>query len=280
MRYLSPLRYPGGKARLGSFLDRAIRASGFKGCQYVEPYAGGAGAGLSLLWRETVSAIHVNDASPAIAAFWKSVLERNSELCDRIANAVLNVEVWRVQRSILACPSSATPLDLGFAAFYLNRTNRSGIIGSGGVIGGLAQTGKWKMDARFNRDVLIERIRWIGGQRDRIRVTGLDALTVLANLDDSLRTFVYLDPPYYRNADRLYDQWYQPEDHAAVCRAVKGLTHPWVVSYDDCPEVRKLYAGIRTCRLSLPYSAARNYRGAEVVFFSPRVKEAATCPTI
>ena len=271
LRYLSPLRYPGGKARLAPLLDPAIRASGFKDCKYVEPYAGGAGAGLRLLWRETVAAIHINDASPAIAAFWRSVLGMNSQFCDMVANAVLNVDVWRTQRSLLARPSNASTLDLGFATFYLNRTNRSGIIGTGGVIGGLAQTGKWKMDARFNRDALIERIRWIGDQRDRIQVTSCDALSVLANLDDTKATFVYLDPPYYRNADRLYDQWYQPEDHASVSQAVKKLVHPWVVSYDDCPEVRKLYPGTHTRALSLPYSAARSRRGAEVVFFSPQL---------
>ena len=271
MRYISPLRYPGGKARLGPFLDRAIRVSGFKGCHYVEPYAGGAGAGLSLLQKDTVSLIHINDASPAIWAFWKSVLEFNSEFCDRVANAVLDIDAWHAQKSILAQPSSASKLDLGFAAFYLNRTNRSGIIGSGGIIGGLAQEGKWKMGARFNRDALIERIRWVGKRRDRIRVTGQDALALLRTLNDTIETFVYLDPPYYHNADRLYDQWYNPGDHATVCQAVKDLAHPWVVSYDDCPEVRKLYSGIRSCNLSLRYSAARSYRGAEVVLFSPRL---------
>ena len=271
MRYLSPLRYPGGKARLEPLLARMIRASGLRNCQYVEPYAGGAGAALGLLWRDAVSSIHINDASPAISAFWRSVLETNSDFCDRVASVPLDVDMWRAQREVLSESSKASTLDLGFAAFYLNRTNRSGIIGSGGVIGGLAQAGKWKMGARFNRDGLIERIQWIGSQRDRIRVTDYDAVALLVELDDSIETFVYLDPPYYHNAERLYDQWYQPEDHQTVCHAVKRLSHPWVVSYDDCTEVRKLYEGVRMRKLRLRYSAARSYRGAEVMFFSPRL---------
>ena len=271
MRYLSPLRFPGGKARLEPLLTRIIQASGFQDCRYVEPYAGGAGAGLSLLRRGTVSSIQINDASPAISAFWRSVLETNSDFCDRVASVRLDVDMWRAQKKILSESSNASTLDLGFAAFYLNRTNRSGIIGSGGVIGGLAQAGKWKMGARFNRDGLIERIQWIGSQRDRIRVTDYDAVALLMALDDSIETFVYLDPPYYHNAERLYDQWYQPEDHTTGCQAVKRLPHPWVVSYDDCPEIRKLYEGVRMRKLSLRYSAARSYQGAEVMFFSPRL---------
>ena len=277
MRYISPLRYPGGKARLGSFLDRAIRMSGFKGCHYVEPYAGGAGAGLSLLWNDTVSLVHINDASPAISAFWKSVLESNSEFCDRVANAVLDIDTWHAQRFVLSQAARSSEIDLGFAAFYLNRTNRSGIIGTGGVIGGLAQEGKWKMDARFNRDSLIERIRWVGRHRERIRITGQDALALLDGLSDTVETFVYLDPPYYHNADRLYDHWYRPEDHAAIYQAVQKLTQPWVVSYDDCPEIRRLYNGMRSCNLSLRYSAARSYRGAEVVFLSPGLTTMQQC---
>ena len=273
MRYLSPLRYPGGKARLAPLLERIIRASGCKGCQYIEPYAGGAGAALALLRNDTVSSIHINDASPAIAAFWRSVLEMNAELCDRVTNATLDVDTWRAQRSILAQGSTASILDLGFAAFYLNRTNRSGIIGSGGVIGGLAQAGKWRMDARFDRDRLVERIQWIGDHRERVRVTDYDALTLLADLDDFTDIFVYLDPPYYRKADRLYDHWYRPEDHAIVCGLVRRLSQPWVVSYDDCPEIRQLYDGIRSCELSLTYSAARSYRGAEILFFSPSLTD-------
>lgn len=245
--------------------------SGIEGCHYVEPYAGGAGAALSLLRRDTVSLVQINDASPAICAFWKAVLEFNTEFCDRVADVPLDIDAWHAQKLIITQPADASELDLGFAAFYLNRTNRSGIIGSGGVIGGLAQEGKWKMDARFNRDALIERIRWVGEHRDRIRITGQDALALLGDLDDTIETFIYLDPPYYHNADRLYDQWYQPKDHATICQVIKELTHPWVVSYDDCPEVRKLYEGIRSCNLSLRYSAARSYQGAEVVFFSRRL---------
>lgn len=271
MRYISPLRYPGGKARLASFLDRAIRGSGLVGCHYVEPYAGGAGAALGLLWGETVALVHINDASPAICAFWKAVLESNSEFCDRVADVPLDIDTWHAQRLILTQPAEASELDLGFAAFYLNRTNRSGIIGSGGVIGGLAQEGEWKMDARFSRDALIERIRWVGKHRDRIRITGRDALALLGDLDESIESFIYLDPPYYHNAERLYDQWYQPEDHAAICQAIKKLSHPWIVSYDDCREVRELYKGTRSCDFTLRYSAARSYRGAEVVFVSRRL---------
>ena len=268
VRYLSPLRYPGGKARLGPLLDRVIRSSGLVGCSYVEPYAGGAGAALSLLHRDTVSSIHINDASPAIAAFWTSIVEMNAEFCDRVADVTLDVEEWRRQKSVHDQQTEASTFDLGFAAFYLNRTNRSGIVGSGGVIGGQGQKGKWRMDARFGRDKLIERIQWIERHKDRIQVSGQDALDLLLVVKRSEDCFLYLDPPYYGRAERLYDQWYGHADHVKVCRAITDTTHPWVVSYNDCSEIRTLYRRLPSHKLNLRYSAARNYVGAEVVFYS------------
>src|SRR5690625_5109627 len=50
-RYLSPLRYPGGKARmasaLGDLFDRQVSMLDIE--VWIEPFAGGAGAGLTLL---------------------------------------------------------------------------------------------------------------------------------------------------------------------------------------------------------------------------------------
>lgn len=275
MQFLSPLRYPGGKARLGPLLDRVIRSSGLLGCGYVEPYAGGAGAALSLLKNDTVASIHINDACPGVAAFWSSIVEKNVEFCDRVSDVRLDMEEWRRQKAVHELHVEASTFDRGFAAFYLNRTNRSGIISSGGVIGGKNQQGKWKMDARFGRDELIRRIQWIGGYKDRIRVSGQDALDLLLVLKHAEGCFLYLDPPYYGRAERLYDQWYGHADHVEVFRAICDTIHPWVVSYNDCREIRTLYRGLPSHKLDLRYSAARSYVGAEVVFYSAELDAAA-----
>ena len=50
----SPLRYPGGKQILARVLAHLIQINGREGGIYAEPYAGGAGAALSLLFGEHV----------------------------------------------------------------------------------------------------------------------------------------------------------------------------------------------------------------------------------
>lgn len=245
MKLESPLRYPGGKASLSNFLIDVIDLNNLRGCEYFEPYAGGAGAALRLLNAGIVSKIHLNDADPRISAFWKAVLHHTSEFIDRIEAAELTINEWQKQKAISQSPSRSEILDLGFSTFYLNRCNRSGVL-SAGPIGGYAQEGEWRMDVRFNREALIERINSIGYMRDAITISSNDALeflkTKLPRGASRSKVLVYLDPPYVEQAHRLYLNAYEKKDHASVAAHMrKQKVLPWVMSYDDCELVRSLY---------------------------------------
>ena len=174
MPFHTPLRYPGGKRRLVNLVAEVIEANGLHDIDYVEPYAGGASIGLALLFNEYASAIHINDLSRPVFAFWKSVLDETEPLCRRIDETPVTMEEWHRQHEVYLYRHEADLFDLGFAAFFLNRTNRSGII-SGRMIGGKGQTGRWKLDARFNKRELTRRIRKIGRYRTRISVSQQDA---------------------------------------------------------------------------------------------------------
>lgn len=274
MRYHSPLRYPGGKAKLTPFLQRVLDENDLHEIDYAEPYAGGAGMAFGLLYSEYARNIHINDADRSIYAFWYAVLHHSEELCGRVMSCALDIDEWRRQRDVQAEKDHAPLLDLGFSTFYLNRTNRSGIVSSGGVIGGLEQNGKWRIDARFNRPELVSRIRRVACYRSRISVHCLDALDFLALCAGELppRSFAYLDPPYFVKGQRkLYANYYRAEDHAAVAEALEGCPWPWVVSYDAAPEVIQLYRGHRGLTYNIDYSAACRYEGSEVMFFSPEL---------
>ncbi|WP_043484720.1 DNA adenine methylase [Geothrix fermentans] len=273
-RYYSPLRYPGGKAKLAEYVKAIIVSNGLENGCYVEPYAGGAAVALELLLLGNVSSICVNDLNASVYAFWSSVLNQTDALCERILNVPLSMKTWHQQKAIHDAPSMQEELDLGFAAFFLNRCNRSGIIG-GGVIGGKNQAGKWKLDARFNREVLVHRIQKIASFKDRIFLTNLDTVEFLKTRKWRIphRSLVYLDPPYFVKGKRLYDSFYSYEDHAAVAKAVmklKGVN--WLVSYDDVPAIRDLYQGVRNIRYALSYSAKDRYKGSEVMFFSDNLE--------
>jgi DNA adenine methylase len=175
LRYFTPLRYPGGKGKLAGFVKALLRANSLLDGDYVEPYAGGAAIALELLLHEYVTRIHINDVSRPIHAFWSSVLNHTDDLARLIVDTRLTVEQWDRQKKVLANPGHHDVLALGFATFFLNRTNRSGIL-NGGIIGGRDQTGPWKIDARFNPSELVTRITAIARMRSRIHLTRKDAL--------------------------------------------------------------------------------------------------------
>ena len=274
MRYESPLRYPGGKGRLAQYFKALFRTNDLLESEYVEVFAGGASVALALLFSEYAARIHINDLSRPIYAFWHSVLNEPDKLCSRISKARLDLREWRRQRAVLMACERAEPLELGFATFYVNRTSRSGIIGSrAGIIGGNHQTGPWRLDARYNAPALIERIERVARQRHRISLYNLDAELLLRNVVPRLgqRTLVYLDPPYFRKGQRLYTNFYEPGDHAAIARRARHLKQPWLISYDDVPEVRRLYRGCTRQSYTISYTAGNRYAGAEVLFFSANI---------
>ena len=267
MRNASPLRYPGGKWRIAPYFERLIKINNLKDTLYVEPYAGGASLALSLLFQDHVQRVHLNDLDSAIYSFWYSVIHDNQEFRERISTVTVTPEEWAAQRAIYAKGIDAGRFALGFATFFLNRTNHSGIL-NGGMIGGKDQSGAWLLDARFNRQELVRRVQKIGTFRDRIELSGLDAAELLKKKRFRRNTIVYLDPPYYTAGKQLYLNSYRQQDHNAVRDIVNSLDYPWVVSYDDVPPIRQIYHGIRSRKLELLHTARSARIGREVLFFS------------
>jgi len=272
MRHPSPLRYPGGKAALTPFLAQTIKANGLPDCIYVEPFAGGAGAALSLLFSEEVSEIHLNDKDRRIYSLWKSILDEPEAFIGLLDRIPVSVGAWRRQRTILRNHRSHSPLEVGFATFYLNRCNHSGVL-NGGPIGGLRQDGDYRIDVRFNKAELRRRIEKIVLYRERIKITNMDALVLMRRLGAKEhlldRYLIYLDPPYFAKAERLYPLYYSEEDHKALAHYIaRQKTLRWLISYDDAPTIRKLYQ-MKKIRLKKKYSLRSARIGRELIISSP-----------
>jgi DNA adenine methylase len=266
---ISPLRYPGGKGLLYSRLRTIIRENGLTSSVYVEPYAGGVGAGLGLLATGQVERVVINDLDPAIYAFWATIQSEPGWLIEQIHKTKLDVNEWRKQREIYQSADIDRQAELGFATFYLNRTNRSGVL-NGGPIGGLDQSGNYKIDARFNRDGLSERIRLIALHADRIEVTNEDGLDVISRYADRSDAFIYADPPYFEKAGSLYRHAFEEADHEALAKCLKGVRRSnWILTYDNVPQVAALYSELRRRLFLLNYSAHRVMKATEVMVFSP-----------
>lgn len=268
---LSPLRYPGGKAALAGFFGDIIEALGIESARYIEPYAGGVGAGIALLREGIVEHLVVNDIDPAVHAFWKSAVHDNANFVEMVASTPLTIDEWQKQREIYRSRDERDTLRLGFAFFFLNRTNRSGILNAG-VIGGQRQYGNYKIDARFNRATLIKRLNAIGDLADRITVSDLDGRTVIQRYARDARAFMYIDPPYVQAGSRLYLNAFDGRDHTALAAIVNTVDRAhWLMTYDTAPLIEKLYREQFQCRLELTYSARYPGRAEELLIASPLV---------
>jgi DNA adenine methylase len=273
-RNVSPLRYPGGKRSFAPYLTSLILANGLKGCHYLEPYAGGAGAALELLRTEVVSTITLNDKDPAVYWFWKAALTEGERFIELIENVELNIKEWHRQREILH--SRKRGFDLGFAAFYLNRTCMSGVIKRcGGPIGGYGQSGNYLMDCRFHRPALSAKVKFLHSNRDRITARNMDALTFLKkHATSKTDCLTYLDPPYYHKASELYLNAYTHKDHEALRDFLLDDLHDhfWILSYDYCPEILEFYRHHQHSSVHVNHPLANKGRKQEFITMADKMK--------
>ncbi|TWD34181.1 DNA adenine methylase [Vibrio crassostreae] len=275
MRFLTPLRYPGGKGKLADYVKETYRANDIQNSHYVEPYTGGGAVALDMLFSGTTEHIHINDIDPAVHSFWFSVLNHTNDLVDLIENTDVTIDEWFRQRDILrANDNDTSALELGFSAFFLNRTNRSGIL-KAGVIGGKAQSGKWKLDVRFNKEDLINRIKRISLFSDQISLYNLDAVALIKELDGKIpeNSLIYLDPPYYVKGQGLYRNFYTHNDHVLIKEALTQSNFKnWLVSYDNAPEIQEIYSKYPQNIYSLQYTAQKKSVGSEIMIYSKKLK--------
>ncbi|MBI9113236.1 DNA adenine methylase [Maridesulfovibrio ferrireducens] len=271
--YYSPLRYPGGKNRLSAFIGQLCVDNGIHS-HYIEPFAGGGSVALFLLIEGFVEKITINDKDRSIYALWYSILNHTDVLCDLIKFCPINVDYWKVQKKIQENKNNVGLLELGYSTLYLNRTNRSGII-KAGVIGGLDQTGNYKMDCRFNKTSLIDKIKKIAEYKDHISLTNLDVMDLLQQ--DSIMHesdgLIYFDPPYYQKGSTLYMNHYKKGDHSILAERIKEISFlNWIVSYDNVDAIRHLYSNLPSSEFSFKHTAYESRTGKEILFFDKSLK--------
>lgn len=269
MRSLSPLRYPGGKAKFYNNIIEYFHTNNIKEKKYAEPFAGGCGLALLLLENNIVNKLILNDIDKGIFSFWQSVLFYNEELCTLINLAKINLDEREIQKSIysqkdtLDLTIKENILKLGFATFYLNRVNRSGII-KAGVIGGINQSGNYKINCRFNKEKLIIKIKKIFEYKNKIEFYNLDVLDFLKILPQN-DVFVYFDPPYYKKGKDLYTNFYNHLDHLKLANRISEIPQNWIVTYDNVEEIKKIYSDFKIIEFDINYTLAKNRKARELL---------------
>ena len=199
----SPLRYPGGKYKLYKYVVQLVQLNNCT--TYIEPFCGGAALALGLLFEGVVNKIIINDYDFTIYCFWDSILNRTDEFIQKVLLTDVTIEEWNRQKVIREQINTHSRLDIGFSTFFLNRTNRSGIIDKAGPIGGLNQDGDYSIDCRFNKTKLIDQIKKIAENREKIALYNMEALDLIDNVILKTRkSFTFFDPPYYSKGPGLY----------------------------------------------------------------------------
>jgi len=264
----SPLRYPGGKTQIAPFVENLIKQNNLAGGTYVEVFAGGAGIVWHLLHNNIVENVVINDLAPSIFSFWDAVLTKTDDLCSLIDSTPISIEEWYKQKDVQKDKNIG--LELGFSTFFLNRVNRSGILNAG-VIGGKDQAGKYKLDCRFNKSALIQKIHKISERSEQIKLTNQDAKDFLVKQVSKFdsKTLINIDPPYYNKGKELYQNFFEHEDHIALYKSIMKIDLPWMVTYDNTPEVYEIYKEHNPHLFSLNYSVQSKRKGSELLILAP-----------
>ena len=270
-KHYSPLRYPGGKNCIFPFISQLFYENQLIGISYAEPYAGGAGLALRLLFEGYVDRLYINDLDKSIFAFWKTIIENPDDMCRWIEKVEINIKNWKKYKEIQMNRNDLSLFELAKSTFFLNRTNVSGVI-KGGVIGGVDQTGNYKINARFNKDDLIKKIQNIKKLRSRISVTNFDGIRFINSLDKKKKEiFIYIDPPYLQKGADLYMNFYSKEDHKMLSKQARRLRKEWIISYDNHEFIMNLYANNRKIIHKLSQSTS-NKVGEELIIFSDKIR--------
>lgn len=264
----TPIRYPGGKTKLYPEIKAILESNDLLGHPYAELFAGGAGLAIKLLLKGDVSSIVINDFDRAVYCMWDAVVNHSEELCEFIDSVVLDIETWKAMRAVYRSSDDVGDFELGKAAFYLNRTNVSGILG-GGVIGGLKQAGNYKMDVRFNRETLKKKVMDIAARRGDIEVTRLDAEDFINDRMSDSELFAYLDPPYVQKGPGLYRSAFDEAKHRSLARKVGDARSKWVVTYDADKLIDDIYGDYERGDLEISYTANVKTVGKEKIILGP-----------
>lgn len=264
---VTPLRYPGSKNKIRGYLQHLVEVNGTK--TYIEPYVGGGSVAMWLLLDGVVDKVVINDFDRSVYAFWHSVFFNTDVLVDKIRRTSITIDEWHKQRRILN-EGTENLVDLGFAMFFCNRTNRSGIL-TAGVIGGLEQKGTYKLDCRFNKEKLIKMIEELSLYKGRVEVHNKDAVELLTSGKYDLKdALIFLDPPYFDKGRRLYVKSYTTKCHDGLAKVLKGSLQSakWVLTYDNVLDISRLYEGVDSLEFCLHYSANKRVVGTEIMYFS------------
>jgi DNA adenine methylase len=280
---MSLLRYPGGKGKLATRLVSVIHdyfdRNRDKRMIYCEPFFGAGAIGLRLLEKTAIQSVAFNDYDPAMYSVWKTVKEQPTALIEKVEAFSPSIEAFHEFKAFLLAlkpfaddthpkpPAGEDMVDIAFKKIAVHQMSYSGLgTKSGGPLGGAEQKSAYKVGCRWSPKQLKKEITRINRlmaskktwdeahQRywDNCHISGFQFYHAWPL--GSVPAFIYLDPPYYEKGPELYQFSFSDEQHEGLSRLLRHNPHPWLLSYDDCPQVRALYDYAAVREVPLNYS--------------------------
>ena len=251
----SPLRYPGGKTRAISILRRYLDEH-YRGRRILlSPFLGGGSFELDCASRGYE--VHGNDLFRPLVTFWTVLRDTPDALQERVRQLcpVTKETFLRFRQTILELTD---PLEIAAAYFVVNRCSFSGATFCGGFSAEAAEK-------RCNPSAILRLL-----SPPFASISNLNALDFLREHPESDTTVVYADPPYYITT-YVYGKdgdMHEGFDHAGLAALLK-TRRDWVLSYNDCPYIRELYAGCRILTESWAYGMNASKPSTEVIILPP-----------
>ncbi|PPK77534.1 DNA adenine methylase Dam [Lacrimispora xylanisolvens] len=87
----------------------------------------------------------------------------------------------------------------------------------------------------------VDYLKEVSGRLNRVVIENQDFERLIKTYDRPDALF-YLDPPYYE-AEKYYPDRFNPEDHERLQRCLGNIKGKFVLSYNDCQQIRDLFEG-------------------------------------
>lgn len=235
-------RYPGGKSKIADNIINDVVP--FSPSVFVDVFTGGGSVSIEMLNRKQNAKIVLNDLDPYIYSFWK-ILTGPKEDINKLLNIIEQYNEPTIQKfqELREISKSTTNLEMkAYIALFFNRTAFSGIIRSG-PIGGYNQTGKYKINCRFNKSKIISGIKNISEElkKNNAECYSDDFRDIIKKYSDKEDAFLYLDPPYMKQGHQLYGVFMNDNDYIDMSNLLKSAKCKWMVSHDDYEPFVKLF---------------------------------------
>ena len=244
----SPLRYPGGKSRVAKLLAPYIPEH----TEYREIFFGGGGV---FFHKPKARRNWVNDLHPGLHALWKT-LRDHFDVFEALCRAQdasdlrATFQKWIDRDDLMKARGDDALMERAVQYYFINRT-----VWTGRVVYDPARRSRLYFsnpEGWGNLEKKLAHLRACSEKLQGVRITNVPFEECLAEATPD--TFLYADPPYYRDSldtacSKLYEGHFAIEAHTLLRDLLAASPAKAMISYDDRPEVRKLYADKKLWRI-------------------------------